>query len=101
LILNHTAYKFFFGDIGKLCEITPRKPPRNRGWMDGGPCEEGKAFVVVPRFILDEMFGLIAVFLFSFFFCFFWWCVCGWWGCVWVARRVGYIHVLSNSLVVM
>lgn len=69
--------------------------------MDGGPCEEGKAFVVVPRFILDEMFGLIAVFLFSFFFCFFWWCVCGWWGCVWVARRVGYIHVLSNSLVVM
>jgi hypothetical protein len=27
--------------------------------------------------------------------------VCGWWGCVWVARRVGYIHVLSNSLVVM
>jgi hypothetical protein len=73
LILNHTAYKFFFGDIGKLCEITPRKPPRNRGWMDGGPCEEGKAFVVVPRFILDEMFGLIAVFFF--FLPFFWVCV--------------------------
>jgi len=35
--------------------------------MDGGPCEEGKAFVAVPRFALDEMFGLIAGFLFLFF----------------------------------
>jgi hypothetical protein len=30
----------------------------------GVPCEEGKAFVVVPRFVLDEIFGLMAVFFF-------------------------------------
>jgi hypothetical protein len=92
LILNHTAYKFFFGNIGKLCEISPRKPPRNRGWK--GPYEEGKAFVVVPRFVLDEMFGLMAV-VFLFFFK-----ILGWWG-VCLGGPAGGVHVLSNSLVVM
>jgi hypothetical protein len=55
--------------------------------MDGGPCEEGKAFVVVPRFVLDEMFGLMAIFFLMFFFG---------WGCVWVAPWVEYMAFLIH-----
>jgi hypothetical protein len=56
------------------------------GW--GGHVKKERQFVVVPRFILDEIFGLMAVFFF------------GWWG-VCLGGPAGGVHVLSNSLVVM
>jgi hypothetical protein len=58
------------------------------GW--GGHVKKERQFVVVPRFILDEMFGFMAVFFFKYFF------LVGGGRCVWVARRVGYMSFLIH-----